>query len=88
MKNPRRSGDQELEGAIFRGNADEVSAGGSITYILQIRNPLTPSSITVLIKTSIFKRFVTRKTSFLAELSSKQGMNIEYPSLNFFQLTL
>lgn len=47
-----------------------------------------PSSMVVLIKTSMRRRFITARTSFFAELSSKQGKNTEVPRLNLRQSIL
>jgi hypothetical protein len=75
-----------VEGANFLYNMGRRI--GAVYQSFQIRKPLTPSSITTFIKISIFKRFVVRKTSFLAGTGSKQGIKNEYPRLKSFHLIL
>jgi hypothetical protein len=76
-----------VEGANFRGEAEERGLlCPNISYTLQIRKPFILSSIDIFIITSIFSRFVTSSTCFLAELQSRQGIKNDVPALKFFQL--
>ena len=60
----------------------------TVYQILQIRKPFMPSSMTALVTTWYFSRFVTTRISFRARFGFKQGMKKDVPRLKFFQLML
>jgi len=62
------------------------TSNGSLPQRRHTRNPLTPSSNTTLVITSIFKRFITWPTSFRAATVSMQGTKKEQPLRNLRQL--
>lgn len=65
-----------------------ASSGFSLLQARHTRNPLTPSSITVRMMTSIRSLCATSRMVCFAVLVSMQGTKKLYPGLNFSQLIL